>query len=833
MSVTLLRWATLVALAMPQLGWSQDPPKEPRAMKAREDLYGDPLPQGAVARLGTIRFRHAGAVHEVAFSQDGKLLAASSDDRKMVVIWDRATGRKLREILLTKHILPPTHLRFSPDGKRLHGSVWYGKDMRLYVWDVETGTEPKELARPPAKARALGYSPDARELFFLHNQAEVVRWDIEKGKELGRYPKPEGYFGAVARVGERLLLPQFDGQSVGMWDAAQKLQLWSVKANRHVNYPVLPMVFSADGKLFAVETPARVISVRDSVSGKIVRRFEGDVPQIYYSLAISPDARTIAGSCWDGTLRLWDLESGKERIKIPAIQGWVTHVFFTPDSKAFATGGGNNAHAVLLWDTVTGNQIEPFPGHTSPVSSVSFAPDGQTMATSSWLRGDSVVRLWDPRNGRPLRSLEVQNGGGVFAVAFSPDGNSLAACLWSGDKKVRVWDVRTGRERHALSGHGHQAGCTSVAYSPDGKRLATGDNEGRLCIWNMEAGKLIREILGTREASQRRLLFTRDGRYLLAAADGVHVYDADNGQIICEPFQSKSEIESLALSGDGRLLATADGGSVRLWELATRREIPLTVPDGKSSGVDLTADGRTLVTRDPNGDIVLFHWPTGQIVGKLTDDAGIGAQYFFSPDGRRLATTLHPDSSAVIWDVASLVNTGLPASAKPANSDMHGWWSDLRDDNPAAAYKAIWRFVAGPDQALPFLAESFRPIKTPDPAMVARLIDELDNTQFQTRTRASRELFELGEGVVGALRKSLDSGITVEKARRIEQLLAKLVGPMPSPEQLRAIRAVVVLEQIGSPEARQVLQRVAGGASGARQTQEAMAAMERLNRNGK
>jgi WD40 repeat protein len=228
----------------------------------------------------------------------------------------------------------------------------------------------------------LGFAPGTREA-ILRLHEKILRWDTGKGKELGRYPGPGGAVSTAARVGQRLLVPRFDGQSVAMWDAAQHKQLWSVKATRANNVPVLPMAFSAHGKLFAVETPARVISVYESVTGKVVRRLEGDVGKVYYSLCISPDARTVAGSNWDGSLRLWDLESGRERVKVPAMQGWTTNVFFAPDSKSFATGGPNNPHAVLLWDTATGKRIEPFPGHTSPVSSASFSPDGRTVATSS------------------------------------------------------------------------------------------------------------------------------------------------------------------------------------------------------------------------------------------------------------------------------------------------------------------------------------------------------------------------------------------------------------------------------------------------------------------
>jgi WD40 repeat protein len=827
-------WTTLLLLTGPLLGWGQEPTKKPPQADVRLDFNGDPLPSGAIARLGTPRFRHPGAVHAVAFSEDGKLLAASSDGRNMVVIWDRAKGRKLLEIP-TGGVMPPGLLRFSSDNKRLYGSCWYGKDVRFYAWDATTGAEAKDVPALPARSRAVRYSQGGREAILLYWESEIIRWDLEKGKELARYTMPSGYMSAIALVGERVLVAQFGGESVRMWDTADKKQLWSVKATREKSYPGLPMAFSRDGKLIAIETPPRVISVYESVTGKLVRQLEADVEKIYYSLCISPDGRTVAGSCRDASIRLFDLETGRQRAKIPAIEGWVTNIYFAPDSKVFATGGGNNAHAVLLWDTATGKPIEPAAGHTSPVSSVSFSPDSQTVATGSWIRGDAVIRLWDPTSGKPLRSLTATQPDGVSAVAFSPDGRTLAACHWWQGKKVRIWDVAAGREEHVLAGH--EAGVTCVAFSRDGKHLASGDTyynkmgsyEGRLCLWDPEGGRLVHEIRGTAGAIQR-VLFTPDGRHVLAAANGVHIYDVDTARLVVDPLHAKARIWDLSLSGDGRLLATAElNGRPRLWELATRREIPLQLPGAVGNGVALTLDGRTLMMGGAKG-LVFFHWPSGEIAGKLASDTDVGSRLFPSPDGRRLATAGNAESSVYIWDVADLAKRPLPMVAEPDKVELRRWWTDLRDDDPTVAYQAVWRFAAVPDKAVAYFAKMMEPIKAPAADQVARLIDDLDSAEFGVRDRGSRELERLGDLVVAALRKAKKGKLSLEQARRIDELLAKLDGPVPGPEQLRAVRAVATLEQIGNPQARTLLAEFATGAEGARLTREARASLERLKK---
>jgi WD40 repeat protein len=269
----------------------------------------------------------------------------------------------------------------------------------------------------------------------------------------------------------------------------------------------------------------------------------------------------------------------------------------------------------------------------------------------------------------------------VSWVTFSPDGRTLATCEWSGGNKVRLWDVGTGRQRHALAGH--EMGCTCVAFSPDGKRLAScdayynrmGRYEGRLCLWDAAAGKLLREVRGTPGAI-RQVVFTPDGRHVLAAADGVHVYEADTGRPAGEPFQTNRRVWGLALSADGRLLATADGnGPVRLWEPATHCEALL--PGANGYGIALSPDGRTLAaTTGPlsRKTAVLLDWPSGRTVGRVPGDIDLGSRPFFNPDGRRLATPADEESSVLLWDVAAVVNRPTPAVAKPAEADLRRWW---------------------------------------------------------------------------------------------------------------------------------------------------------------
>jgi hypothetical protein len=180
--------------------------------------------------------------------------------------------------------------------------------------------------------------------------------------------------------------------------------------------------------------------------------------------------------------------------------------------------------------------------------------------------------------------------------------------------------------------------------------------------------------------------------------------------------------------------------------------------------------------------------------------------------------------------VAAVVDRPPPAVAKPAEADLRRWWGQLGDANPAEAYQAVRRFADAPAQAVPFLAGALRPAAGPEPAAVARWIADLDSPEFRVREKASQELGRLGEAVADDLRKAKKGDVSAEQARRIDDLLAHLTGPVPGPEQLRATRAVAALEQIGGPEARKALAGLASGAPEARLTREAKAALGRLDR---
>ena len=337
-----------------------------------------------------------------------------------------------------------------------------------------------------------------------------------------------------------------------------------------------------------------------------------------YSVAFSRNGTVLASASWDGTIKLWDMKSGRELRTLAGHSWGVYRAVFSPDGKQLASASRDAT--VKIWDTATGSNTRTLVAESFAVKSVAWSPDGRLLASGG---NDGVVKLWDAASLKELRALKHawRNGssGLVNCVLFSPDGKTLAARNWDGT--VSLWEVNTGRETQSLALVDQPGAISSIAFSNDGLVVAAADEGTKVKFFDVASGKLVRTLespavqgMTTQTVS---LVFNPDGRTLAtgearvetgrAQYNGVvKLWDLESGRVVHEVVAHVMEPDSLAFSPDGRMLASggADGG-VKLWDSSLKEVRTLSVSSLAARGI------KALSFNAPNAERLLPQTPLG------------------------------------------------------------------------------------------------------------------------------------------------------------------------------------------------------------------------------
>ncbi len=549
----------------------------------------------------------------IALSRDGRLVALATESR--VQIRDRRTGA-LRQTLTAglEGRAAPTLLTLSPDGTL---AAAYESSAGVLIWDVARGALRGPALTPKRWEHALAFSPDNRVLATGAHDGSIVLWDVATGRPLGG---------------------KLDGHSGKIFD----------------------LLFSPDGRVLASGSEDRSVRLWDVASGRaLAAPLRGHEPwplgheRWGLSLAFSPDGRRLASGAKDGNVLLWDISAGGPLG--PAMRGHgagVVTLAFTDGGRSLVSVGqdGTVAHWVTESRSVIATALE---GVSEGAVDVAFTADGTHLAAASL---DGSVSVWDVRTGRRVRAPRAPAPSSPIAMAFTPPGDTL---LTTSARQLVEWSVATGQTRTrsltssrddvvraafssdrtlvatstgadlvlldrargtttrlpvATASPWHQV--TSLAFSPDGRWLASGAFDGTLAVWNVATARLARPAVGAHREAVQALAFSPDGGTLASAAVGtadfdshVRLWDAVTLRPLSPTLAGhESPVRALAFSPDGHTLAAGEGERVTLWRVDRRQRTgqPLRGHRGPILSLAFAPDGHSLASAGHDERILLW-----------------------------------------------------------------------------------------------------------------------------------------------------------------------------------------------------------------------------------
>jgi WD40 repeat protein len=621
---------------------------------------------------------------------------------------------------------------------------------------------------------------------------------------------------------------------------------------------VLSLAFSPDGRiLVSTSECGGQSSYWDVSTGKLIQSLGVDTG-ILAPVAFSPDGQTLA--CGNRhTIHLFDPATCEELGRFDAHESWIRTIAVSPDCRYLASAGQDQT--IRIWNLATLQPLHAFANELGGSHSLVFTRDsnrlisnnscaGYASDNSAFTEGRETCtrRLWAARYVERIQGSTPEEGmSGPGEV--SPDGNVFARS--GADGLVRLVDTRSGEDLRIVGEKGEAFKAKPVAFSADGRIVAVlsnelgavitrhGERQDRLRLWNVATSELVTAVVEDDKLNQlSSVQIAPQGRLLTAVYGG---WNTEAQPISLWHLNGKNSIRRLDIpetlheyqpkcSADGWLLITRETvlssndqeGTereqlIRIREVLTGKELLCLRDKGVVACYTLSPDHRLLALGDSDGTIRLFDVNSGKELQPLRGHRGCIASLEFSADGTLLVSGSE-DTTALVWDVRPFLTQEHVADGGLPGESI---WADLASTDARRAYRAEQRLRASPEQSVALLGSRLHAVPPLDPRQVELLIDDLDHEDFEVRERATMRLDRLEQSAVPVLKAALAAPRSPELRRRLESLLKDVDEPRHSMQRVRDRRAIHALRAIGTPQAREVLQRLANGAPEARLTQEA------------
>lgn len=793
------------------------------------DTLGDSLPEGAFARIGTQRLRHAARIAKVAFSSDGKLLASLGMDGE-VRVWDLSAdklptllGNPLegivavafvpgkRQLLLVKSKLTPKGL---PDEIEFAKRIGLELPTRyVSVWDVDAGKEIRALyGSAGSDLKAVAVSGDGKHVVSPDDsRRELLVWNLVEGTLVSRLKS--GYAGSHA------VALSADGTLVAHGGAGE-ISFWSVPDNRRVATLRRQDFQSKDSRGLVVAFDARTSQLR-------ITTFDtAAIWDLEHKQLLFHEHQSSFVSCWspDDSCRrvLWTegqllLVDKAQRTRLGELSDCAA-LAFSPSGARIAATDGNR---VAVYDVLKRQEVFSESGvFPNSIRNFAFAGDSSIIAELA----TGIIVKWDA-SSRETKPFGRERGSGL---AVSPDGHIY---MLSADGFLQARD--TGSHKEIARVRSRTCPSSGLRFSPGGEYLAGVYENRGFAVLETKTWKTALLLPDTVDV--RGVAFSADGDKLAVAQaghddprivrDDISIWDVASGKYVSSLKSSSRCLDPGFIAGGSFLIARVWDRRTwkRVWWNLYSSDVIRQEPGVKNGATAIAPNQMVMAVVDNDGAIVILETLTGSVIRKLPARSTSAARMEFSPHGVWLAS-LHWDGTMLLWN-------WLDHPIKDAlDGTCAELWEQLRDQDTAKAYRAIHALVDRGVDAVAFLDKKLNPISENDSAVSEKLTRQLADSEPAVRLEAYRRLLAAGKGAEVGLRtvKLPPGDLEANNAR--DKLLAQIPVYYAALDEVQSLRAIQVLEYRGTQYSRRVLERLADGLPGAALTEAAKAALTRVRK---
>lgn len=827
----------------------------------RVDRLGDPLPQGAIHRFGTARFRSGwvgwGGVIEfpLAVSPDGKTIAILSYEG--LRLFDLSSGKQL---VWSAH--PPEmylgespSLDFSPDGKSVALLVHSGECL---IWDAGTGRQfrrlhgiqkrVKELPWPlgdhpgvSTPIKGLGFTENGKSLLACVDGKKVWVLDPLKDRVSREVDLEMGPVVSVSKDRKRLLAG----------NVASQLQVVDVPTRKVTAILKVPpdtkeegsrvrlaaqgqggpkgAVLSPSGRRIAILT-GHTIWTFDS-TGKPLHTLRGQASSKELDsrlLAITHDDRVLLAGTTTGKILRWDLSNGKALPPIGRDGLSDEGVYPHPNGKSIITLGYRGI--ICLWDMDTGRQMPTVHGYED-IGQAVFTADGCHAIVRD--RRRDRIDVWDVETGRLHHSVNTHDRS---ARTLGFDADQKIGVSWTEDGWISIRELSTWKEKYSiqLKTEGRPPKpihIRRVAITPNGRRVFVAADDWGAGLFDATT----RKELWRREDSYRLWKFSPDGSmYFATNSRGLSCIDTETGKLKWTCSYSRDEqreydVGGIDVSVDGRQVAVHLYDTIRLIDAGTGQQ---TRSLGKETNTlhgapywrrrfneMFSRDGKWLLLPGEDGGVGMVEIASGLELFRFKGHFDCWRTQFH-PDGKR-ALTVQVNETVLFWDLR-------PAHVPVAKDAPERIWQDLASQDGPTVYRATWSLIDDPGTAVELLKRKLSPAP---PALsrdsVVKFITQLNDDDFATREQASKVLVGQGKWILPLLEEALKRSRLPEQRRRLSEVIERVTS---EPDEWHILRAVQALELGGSVEGKSLLRSWTSGRKGALLTEQGRQAVARMSK---